>query len=111
MGYRGAEQLMQIATPPDAIICASDRLAIGVMQWLHQHGLHVPEDIAVTGSDNIPESAYTIPPLTTLNVHTHLIGSLAAERVVKRIENEQEIPLFIQTPVELIVRNSSSAKR
>ncbi len=110
LGYRGAEQLMQSAVRPEAIICASDRLAIGVIQWLHQHGLRVPEDIAVTGCDNITESAFTVPPLTTIHIHKQLIGRLAAERVVRRIENDDEVPLYIQTPTELIIRNSSERK-
>lgn len=110
LGYKGAQQLMQLAEPPDAIVCASDRLAIGVIQWLHQHSLRVPDDIAVTGCDNIAESAFTVPPLTTIHVHKQLIGSLAAERVVKRIENEDEVPLFIQTPTKLVIRNSCGSK-
>jgi DNA-binding LacI/PurR family transcriptional regulator len=106
MGHAGAQQLMALADPPDAILCASDLIAIGVIQWLHQHKLRVPEDIAVTGFDNITESAFTVPSLTTVHVHKQLIGALAAERVVKRIENEDEIPLLIQTPTYLVIRHS-----
>lgn len=95
---------MQMPNPPDAIVCASDLIAIGAIQWLHQHNLRVPDDVAVTGFDDIAESAFTIPPLTTVHVHKQLMGELVAERVVKRIENEQEIPLFIQTPTHLVIR-------
>ena len=101
---------MELAEPPDAIVCASDRIAIGAIQWLHQHGFHVPDDIAVTGFDNIAESTFTAPALTTVHVHKQLMGELAAERVVKRIENEQEIPLFIQTPTRLVIRESCGSK-
>ncbi len=106
LGHKGAQQLMQLANPPDAIVCASDRVAIGAIQWLHQHGLRVPDDIAVTGFDNITESAFTAPSLTTVHVHKELMGELAAERVVKRIENEFEVPLLIQTPTHLVIRQS-----
>ncbi len=106
MGHAGAERLMALPAPPDAIVCASDRLAIGAIQWMHQHGLRVPDDIAVTGFDDIAEAAFTVPPLTTVHVHKHLIGELAAERVVRRIENEDEVPLFIQTPTRLVIRQS-----
>ena len=44
---------------PEAIVCASDRLAIGAMAWLQREGYTVPEHIAVTGFDNIPESDFT----------------------------------------------------
>jgi len=66
----------------------------------------VPDDVGVTGFDDITESAFTAPSLTTVHVHKQLIGVLAAERVVKHIENEKEIPLFIQTPTKLVIRRS-----
>ncbi len=110
LGHIGTQQLMQLANPPDAIVCASDLIAIGTIQWLHQHNYRVPDDIAVTGFDDIPEAAFSVPPLTTVHVHKQLMGELAAERIVKRIENEQEIPLFIQTPVHLVIRTSCGSK-
>ena len=66
--------------------------------------------VAVTGFDNIPESAFTVPALTTINVHKQLIGELTVERVVKRIENEDDIALVIQTPTSLVVRQSCGSK-
>ena len=106
LGHIGTQQLMHMNKPPDAILCASDLIAIGTIQWLHEHGIRVPDEIAVTGFDNITESAFTVPSLTTVHVHKQLIGVLAAERIVKRIENEDEIPLFIQTPTRLVIRRS-----
>jgi DNA-binding LacI/PurR family transcriptional regulator len=110
LGYIGVQQLLQLATPPDAIVCASDRIAVGVIQWLHQHNFDVPEDIAVTGFDNIDESAFTVPSLTTVHVHKQLMGELAAERAVKRINNPDEIPLLIQTPTHLVIRKSCGSE-
>ncbi len=109
LGHSGAEQLMRLPCPPDALVCASDLIATGAIQWLHQHHLRVPDDIAVTGFDNIAESAFTAPSLTTVHVHKQLIGELAAERVVKRIENADEVPLYIETPVQLVIRHSCGA--
>jgi DNA-binding LacI/PurR family transcriptional regulator len=110
LGHVGAKHLMELAEPPDAIVCASDRIAIGAIQWLHQHNYRVPDDIAVTGFDNIADSAFTAPSLTTVHVHKQLMGELAAERVVKRIENENEIPLLIQTPTHLVIRQSCGSR-
>ncbi|MAU08341.1 MAG: hypothetical protein CL607_00850 [Anaerolineaceae bacterium] len=106
MGEKGAACLMALDTPPDAIVCASDRVAIGAMRWLHNQGYRIPSDIAVTGFDNIQEADFTFPPLTTVHVHKFHIGRLAAERVVRRIENPDEIPLRITTPTSLVVRKS-----
>lgn len=111
LGHIGAERLMCLPNPPDAIICASDLIAIGAIQWLHQHNLHVPHDVAVTGFDNITESAFTVPALTTVQVHKQLIGELTVERVMKRIENPDGIALVIQTPTQLVVRQSCGTKR
>jgi DNA-binding LacI/PurR family transcriptional regulator len=110
LGHAGAQQLMELSEPPDAIVCASDRIAIGALQWLHQHNFRVPDDIAITGFDNISDSAFTAPSLTTVHVHKQLIGELAAERVVKRIENENEVPLLIQTPTHLVIRQSCGSR-
>ena len=110
LGRQGAKELMQRARQPDAIVCASDRLAIGAIQWLHQQGLRVPDDIAVTGCDNIRDSAFTIPALTTVHVHKRVMGKLAAERLVRRMENPDEIPLRICTPTYLIVRESCGSQ-
>jgi len=98
---------LKLSKPPDAIVCASDLIAIGAIQWLHQHNIRVPNDIAVTGFDDIPESAFTTPALTSVHVHKHLIGELAVERVVKRIEDPAVIALRIQTPTHLVIRQSS----
>jgi len=106
LGHVGAQKLMALRKPPDAIVCASDRIAIGAIQWLYQHNISVPADVAITGFDDILEAQFTAPPLTTVHVHKQLMGELAAERIVKRIENENEVPLFIETPTHLVIRRS-----
>ena len=106
LGERGARILMRQKLRPDAIVCASDRLAIGAMGWLQQNGYQVPDDIAVTGFDNIPDAGFTYPPLTTVHVHKVRIGELAAERLARRIENPNELFLKISTPTSLVVRQS-----
>jgi len=106
IGQQGAKELMSLDNPPDAIVCASDRLAIGAMQWLQQSGYRIPQDIAVTGVDNIPDANFTFPTLTTVHVHKELLGELAVERIIRRIENPDEIPLRIITPTSLVIRQS-----
>lgn len=106
LGEQGAKIVMSQDIQPDVILCASDRLAIGAMQWLQHNGYRVPQDIAVTGFDNIPDANFTFPPLTTVNVHKELLGELAAERIVRRIKNRDEIYLHIYVPTSLVVRQS-----
>lgn len=109
LGERGAEGLMSQEQKPDAIVCASDRLAIGAMGWLQRKGYRIPDDIAVTGFDNIPDSDFTFPPLTTVQVHKVLLGKLAAERLAQRIENPDDVHLRVTTPTSLVVRQSCGA--
>ena len=110
LGERGARSLMARAPQPDAIVCASDRLAIGAMGWLQRNGFRVPEDIAVTGFDNIPDAEFVFSPLTTVNVQKVLMGELAAERLVRRIKQPDDRYLKIITPISLVVRQSCGAR-
>ena len=106
LGERGARILMAKEPKPDAIVCASDRLAIGAMGWLQRNGFRVPQDIAVTGFDNIPDAEFVFSPLTTVDVHKGLMGELAAERLVCRIKKPDDRYLKIITPISLVVRQS-----
>jgi DNA-binding LacI/PurR family transcriptional regulator len=54
------------ATPPRCILCANDSMAFGVIEVLRKHGLSVPADVSVAGSDDILVSQYFDPPLTTV---------------------------------------------
>ena len=106
LGERGAAILMSGDKPPEAIVCASDRLAIGAMSWLQRHGYAVPGDVAVTGFDNIPDAEFAFPPLTTVQAQKMRLGMLAAERVVRRVKHPDESHLKIVTPTKLVVRQS-----
>jgi DNA-binding LacI/PurR family transcriptional regulator len=105
-GTKGAQQLMTQPHPPDAIICASDRLAMGANQWLQQNGIQVPHDIALTGFDNILEAEFVVPPLTTLHVHKRAMGALAVERLIHALEHPDDLPLSITMPTHLVIRES-----
>lgn len=105
-GSQCAGELMNLDNPPDAIICASDRLAMGAIHWLHKNNYRVPHDIAVTGFDNIAESEYTSPPLTTVHVHKRKMGELIGRRLIRRMDDPEEIALKVYTPTSLIIRES-----
>ncbi|MBI1257027.1 MAG: DeoR family transcriptional regulator [Chloroflexi bacterium] len=109
IGEQGAQQLMNLAKPPDAIMCASDQIAFGALQWLQANGYRVPTDVAVTGFDNLRESSLTIPALTTVHVHKKLLGRLAVEFLHRRIANPNDPPLQVYTPTSLVIRQSCGA--
>jgi LacI family transcriptional regulator len=99
LGYRGGEM-------PDAIVCANDQMAIGAMRELHAAGLRVPEDIAVTGFDDIHLGALLAPPLTTVHQPMRLLGERACALLLDRI-SDPALPRRVERlPTELIVRES-----
>ncbi len=62
---------MELAEKPEVIVCANDYMASSLMNELIAKGFLVPDDIAVSGFDNIWESSITLPPITTVSVPVH----------------------------------------
>ncbi|MCW8092197.1 LacI family DNA-binding transcriptional regulator [Alteromonas sp. ASW11-130] len=89
---------------PDAVFCASDLIAVGVLRALGKTSLRVPQDIAVVGYDNIPVSAYTNPALTTVQQNTKKAGEILVETLLKAI-NKVDVEDYLM-PAELIIRQS-----
>jgi DNA-binding LacI/PurR family transcriptional regulator len=89
----------------DGILACSDVLAISAMRALADRGLAVPADVAVAGFDDIPVSAFTTPPLTTLHQDCHTGARLLVENLLRLIRHEPADTVVI--PVELVVRASS----
>lgn len=78
-------QLKAMPRLPDAFVCANDYHAVKLMQALKKKGLHIPDDVMVTGFDNTPESAVIEPALTTVHIPSSEIGIQAAELLLRRI--------------------------
>ena len=100
-------RLQQSDTFPTAIQAVGDRVALGVMKALQDHGLRVPEDVSVVGFDNVEASAFYQPSLTTVS-QTHLdLGRQAVEAVLDRIENSSS-PTKKTLNLKLVVRDSTA---
>ena len=69
-----------------AVFAANDQTAYGAMLALHRRGLKVPQDVSVVGFDDLPTSAFMIPPLTTVHRSIDEIGERAAEAMIDLIE-------------------------
>jgi len=89
----------------DAVFTGDDDAAIGVLRALHQHGLRVPEEIAVIGFDDLGFAPFLNPPLTTVRAPTETVGRLAAERLFAILENQPANETVI-LPTEIIYRRS-----
>ncbi|HEY0697718.1 MAG TPA: LacI family DNA-binding transcriptional regulator [Micromonospora sp.] len=93
-----------------AVFAANDQMAIGVLRALHECGRRVPEEISVIGFDDVPEAAYLIPPLTTIQQDFEAIGRRAIEVITQVINGEQLRPSPLVTPT-LVVRQSTAPPR
>ena len=104
-GYEAMEAMLNAAPPPRAVICAYDNMAIGAMKCIADHGLRIPEDIAVLGMDGIPNAPYLIPPLASISAQTEECCRLAVRTVIRQI-NGQAVPVSQTIPAKLQLRES-----
>lgn len=88
-GYEAMEQLLARDTRPRAVVCGYDYLAMGAIRCACDHGLSVPEDMAVLGMDNIHESAFLNPPLSSIDFRIDEACRLAAEALMARLMGEK----------------------
>ncbi len=95
-----------LAHQPDAIFCASDAMAAGVLRALREAGKRVPEDIGLAGFDDIPMSARLEPPLTTVRQPIQRTGAVAAETLIDLLEEGETRPRRVILPTELVIRGS-----
>jgi LacI family transcriptional regulator len=91
---------------PDAIVCANDQMAIGVLRTLTARGIRVPDDIAIVGFDDIYPATLCDPPLTTVRQPIRGIGERACEQLIERIATPTLRPTVELLPTELVIRSS-----
>ena len=86
-----------------ALVAANDSMAFGALEALQQRGVRVPDDVAVTGFDDLREAQVTGVPLTTVRQSFFTAGKHALEALLKKI-NGEEIPAVTITPTQLLIR-------
>jgi DNA-binding LacI/PurR family transcriptional regulator len=106
-GYLQMKEILSLDHYPTAIVAISDKTAIGAMEAIREAGLRIPQDFAIASIDNIAESAYCRPPLTTVNIPKWELGVLAFQRLHHLITNDHDIPVKNIVYGNLVVRESS----
>lgn len=101
-----ARELLESADPPTAIFAANDVSALATIDVARALGMSVPEDLSVIGFDNIPESALSDPPLTTIDQSIQEMGYEATRLLIERIADPLLEPVHLTLPTELVVRQS-----
>jgi LacI family transcriptional regulator len=111
-GERGLHRLLEQRPDVDAAFISNDQMALGALQAARKLGVRVPEDLALVGFDDIPESVYFHPPLSTVRQDMVELGRCAVRELGRTIEATQQgqadvEPKTILLKPELIVRESS----
>jgi LacI family transcriptional regulator len=109
-GYEIGRKFCALGDRPDGMFIYNDLSALGFQRAVLEHGLRIPEDVAIVGFDDIDRASYARVPLTTVKQPTREIGNLAVEIVLKRSTNQQTSIKTILSP-ELVVRSSTIGSR
>jgi LacI family transcriptional regulator len=104
-GYEAAKKFLSLPNPPSAIFSLNDYMALGVYDALMEHGVRVPEDMALLGFNDIEFASLNMVGLSTISQKKYTLGSMAVRRLMERIEGAQAGREWILEP-ELIIRRS-----
>jgi DNA-binding LacI/PurR family transcriptional regulator len=103
-----ADALFTRADRPDAVFCASDHMAVAVMDAARfRHGLRVPEDVSIVGFDDAVPAGWPAYGLTTFAQPVEAMVAMTVDLLVRRIEGDTSPPRRIIVPGELVVRGSA----
>lgn len=106
-GYKAAQALLKTKKPFTGLLVANDQMALGALRAFREAGLRVPEDISLVGFDNIPESEYFDPPLTTILQDFPSLGQTSLNQLLSLIETPGTAPTIQVIPPKLVIRAST----
>lgn len=100
---------LPVSERPTALFCATDMIAFGALQAAKKKGLKIPQDLSIVGFDNYDQSAYQIPPLTTVHQPFYEMGRIAMELLESIVQDPQRGSQQVLIEPELVVRASTAA--
>jgi DNA-binding LacI/PurR family transcriptional regulator len=109
-GAEGMRDFLATETPFDGLVAFNDAIALGALRVLQESGLRIPEDVAVIGFDDIDETQYSMPTLSTIAPGREEIARTAVDLLIRRIERSSEVfvPEEVAVPFRLIERESTA---
>ena len=112
-GYNAAKELFERRRDITAIFSSNDAMALGALNWMHQNGVNVPNEVAMCGFDDIEFAQMVRPSLSSVYLNTQKFGETAFNILMKRIEEKSfpDVPSGLVIEPGLSVRESSSLKR
>jgi LacI family transcriptional regulator len=107
-GHRAAAELLELRPRPTALACFNDKTAAGALAAAAERGLRVPDDLSITGFDDIDLARATSPALTTVRQPLAEMGRMAVSLLVRLLDGHQVDTLHVELATELIVRASTA---
>jgi LacI family transcriptional regulator len=115
-GRDSIKKLLSLSSPPSAVFCSNDYIALGAMKGAREMGLTLPGDLSIVGFDDMQTASYMVPPLTTIRQPAYEMGQRAAELLLNLTEKTEKTektdsvkPVQDMMNTRLIVRESTCA--
>ncbi|KAB8137448.1 LacI family transcriptional regulator [Gracilibacillus oryzae] len=105
-GYQAMKQIWESGKRPDAILAASDGIAVGAMRYLYEQNVRIPDDISIMGYEQSIISEHAIPALTTMNISKEQMGEEACKMLLRRIETPNAEIVNHTVETSLVIRDS-----
>lgn len=110
-GHQGLHELLECSTPPTAVFCFNDEMAVGAIHHARERGMKIPDDLSIAGFDDIQFSAYIDPALTTIHQPMAEIGREAVRLLMEILDGKTPRPKSITLPHHLVIRTSTASPR
>lgn len=105
--YQATRKLLELPSPPTALLSLNDTLAVGALRAINDLNLRVPQDVSLFGYDDIPLAKYLVPRLSTASKDGGRIGREATQLLLARLQDPDRPPQKIRLPARLILREST----
>lgn len=106
-GYVAAAELLDLPDRPTALVAFNDKAASGALRAAAERGLRVPDDLSVTGFDDLDLARGTVPPLTTVRQPLQEMGRMAVSLLLRLVSGQTVDALHVSLATELVVRGST----
>lgn len=104
--YKAFKAFWEAGYRPDAVVAANGQSASGVMRYLYEQGVRIPEDLSVIAYEDSSVCGYATPAMTAVNIRKEELGSLAAQKLIERIRNPEIQSEILSLPPYLVRRDS-----
>lgn len=111
VGYKLIKNAIEDSKLPRALFIENDTMAIGVIKAINEYGLKIPDDVSIISCNDIPSAKYQQPSLTTVRIHSDVIGKLAVQILEDRINNCRKVGVNLVVNNELKIRDSCGTKK